>query len=83
MSSLESVADEQHVDLTLFVQNMLKDMENRFDTMSDDITKRIDCMGRNIEELERSINDLIYEVSQDDNILVQSPVQPNIVPHQQ
>jgi len=62
MSSLESVADEQHQDLTLFVQNLLKEMQVRFQSMSDGIVNRIDDMGYRIDDLERSINDLMQEV---------------------
>lgn len=40
-------------DLTLFVQNLLKEMQSRFQTMSDGIVNRIDDMGNRIDELER------------------------------
>ena len=48
-----TVPDDQHTDLTLFVQNLLKEMQTRFQTMSDGIINRIDDMGTRIDELER------------------------------
>lgn len=48
-----TVPDEQHQDLTLFVQSLLKEMQSRFQTMSDGIITRIDDMGHRIDELER------------------------------
>ena len=48
-----TVPDDQHQDLTLFVQNLLKEMQSRFQTMSDGIVNRIDDMGTRIDELER------------------------------
>lgn len=73
MSSIESVADEQHQDLTLYVQNMLKEMQTRFQNVSDGICNRIDDMGRNIDDLERSIQDLMQEVGIQDLTAQQSP----------
>ncbi|CAN1129717.1 Heat shock factor-binding protein [Linum perenne] len=55
-------------DMTAFVQNLLQQMQSRFQTMSDSIiTKNIlinklDDMGGRIDELERSINDLRAEM---------------------
>lgn len=61
-----TVPDDQHQDLTLFVQNLLKEMQGRFQTMSDGIINRIDDMGHRIDELERSINTLMNEAGVDD-----------------
>ncbi|CAD7962844.1 unnamed protein product [Amoebophrya sp. A120] len=55
MASLEQTIDEQHQDLTLFVQNLLKEMQSRFQTMSDGIVNRIDDMGGRIDDLEKYI----------------------------
>jgi len=60
------VPDDQHQDLTLFVQNLLKEMQSRFTTMSDGIITRIDDMGHRIDELERSINTLMNEAMVED-----------------
>ena len=61
-----SVPDDQHQDLTLFVQNLLKEMQSRFSTMSDGVISRIDDMGHRIDELERSINTLMAEAGVED-----------------
>ena len=53
--------DDQNQDLTLFVQNLLKEMQGRFQTMSDSIINRIDDMGSRIDDLEKSISELIQE----------------------
>merc|ERR1712048_258275 len=58
--------DDQHQDLTLFVQNLLKEMQGRFQTMSDSIVNRIDDMGTRIDDLERSISELIKEAGAED-----------------
>uniref|UniRef100_A0A7S4VIA5 Heat shock factor binding protein 1 n=1 Tax=Alexandrium monilatum TaxID=311494 RepID=A0A7S4VIA5_9DINO len=58
-------ADEQQ-DLTLFVQNLLKEMQGRFQTMSDSIINRIDDMGSRIDDLEKSISELIQEAGVED-----------------
>jgi len=63
-----SVPDDQHQDLTLFVQNLLKEMQTRFQTMSDGIVGRIDDMGHRIDDLERSINTLMTEAGVDEEV---------------
>ncbi|XP_021907100.1 heat shock factor-binding protein 1-like protein 1 [Carica papaya] len=49
-------------DMTAFVQNLLVQMQARFQTMSDSIVSKIDEMGGRINELEQSINDLRAEM---------------------
>ncbi|XP_031280554.1 heat shock factor-binding protein-like [Pistacia vera] len=49
-------------DMTVFVQNLLQQMQSRFQTMSDSIVTKIDEMGGRINELEQSINDLRAEM---------------------
>ncbi|PON80353.1 Heat shock factor binding [Parasponia andersonii] len=50
-------------DMTAFVQNLLQQMQSRFQAMSDSIiTKNILSMGNRIDELEQSINDLKAEM---------------------
>ncbi|KAL3634584.1 hypothetical protein CASFOL_021638 [Castilleja foliolosa] len=48
-------------DMTAFVQNLLQQMQNRFQTMSESII----VMGNRIDELEQSINDLRAEMGQE------------------
>ncbi|CAN4094930.1 unnamed protein product [Withania somnifera] len=52
-------------DMTVFVQNLLQQMQTRFQTMSESIISKIDEMGNRIDELEQSINDLRTEMGQD------------------
>jgi len=48
-------------DLTLFVRNLLEQMQTKFDTMGDSIIGRIDEVGSRIDELEKNIGDLMKE----------------------
>ncbi|KAM3323831.1 heat shock factor-binding protein [Capsicum chacoense] len=52
-------------DMTIFVQNLLQQMQTRFQTMSESIISKIDDMGNRIDELEQSINDLRVEMGQE------------------
>ncbi|XP_019224752.1 PREDICTED: heat shock factor-binding protein 1-like [Nicotiana attenuata] len=52
-------------DMTVFVQNLLQQMQTRFQTMSESIISKIDEMGNRIDELEQSINDLRTEMGQE------------------
>ncbi|KAL6214862.1 hypothetical protein ACLB2K_014294 [Fragaria x ananassa] len=49
-------------DMSAFVQNLLQQMQTRFQSMSDNIVTKIDEMGNRINELERSIGDLRTEM---------------------
>ncbi|KAK9282553.1 hypothetical protein L1049_005474 [Liquidambar formosana] len=49
-------------DMTVFVQNLLQQMQSRFQTMSNSIVTKIDEMGGRINELEQSINELRAEM---------------------
>ncbi|XP_031097422.1 heat shock factor-binding protein-like [Ipomoea triloba] len=59
-SSKQSTAD-----MTIFVQNLLQQMQTRFQSMSESIISKIDEMGNRIDELEQSINDLRTEMGQE------------------
>ncbi|XP_039036657.1 heat shock factor-binding protein-like isoform X1 [Hibiscus syriacus] len=61
-------------DMTVFVQNLLQQMQSRFQTMSDSIITKIDDMGNRINELEQSINDLKAEMGVDG---FSSPLEPS------
>lgn len=52
---------QKTADLTAFVQNLLLQMQTRFQTMSESIITKIDEMGSRIDELERSIGELVKE----------------------
>ncbi|KAI6179502.1 Succinate dehydrogenase [ubiquinone] iron-sulfur subunit, mitochondrial [Aphelenchoides besseyi] len=48
-------------DLTEFVHNILKSTQSQFETMSNKIINRIDDVSRRVDELERSITDLMNQ----------------------
>lgn len=52
-------------ELTQLVQQMLTQMQTRFQSMSDNIINRIDEMGTRIDDLEKSIADLVQEAQTD------------------
>eukprot|EP01039_Chlorochromonas_danica_P003197 gene3197-3500_t len=52
-------------DLTIFVQNLLEQMQQRFHQMSSSIVGRIDEMGNRIDDLEKSIADLMQQAGID------------------
>lgn len=59
---------QKTADLTAFVQNLLLQMQTRFQTMSESIITKIDEMGTRIDELERSIGELVKETGHADAI---------------
>ncbi|KAL7493130.1 hypothetical protein ACHAWT_002235 [Skeletonema menzelii] len=48
-------------DLDKFVQDLMDNMQTRFNRLSDSILDRVDNMGSKIDQLEKSINELIDE----------------------
>ncbi|XP_020674867.1 heat shock factor-binding protein [Dendrobium catenatum] len=61
-------------DMTAFVQNLLVQMQTRFQTMSESIIGKIDEMGSRIDELEQSINDLKTEMGGE--VPIKKPEEP-------
>ncbi|CAA6668600.1 unnamed protein product [Spirodela intermedia] len=63
-------------DMTVFVQNLLLQMQNRFQAMSESIISKnilfLIEMGTRIDELEQSINDLKAEMGTDGSSAVKS-----------
>ena len=59
-------------DLTVFVQQVLKDMQGKFQSMSDNIVLRIDDMGSRIDDLEKSIAELLAQAGVDEDDLSQA-----------
>ncbi|KAB1202951.1 Heat shock factor-binding protein 1 [Morella rubra] len=53
---------QSSADMSVFVQNLLQQMQSRFQQMSESIVTKIDEMGSRINELEQSINDLRAEM---------------------
>mmetsp|Transcript_29282 Transcript_29282/g.46022 ORF Transcript_29282/g.46022 Transcript_29282/m.46022 type:complete len:82 (+) Transcript_29282:189-434(+) len=48
-------------DLDNFVKELMDNMQTRFNRLSDNILDRVDTMGSKIDQLEKSINELIDE----------------------
>jgi len=62
-TNMDSEPSSQNpADMTAFVQNLLGQMQTRFESMSQNIVSKIDEMGTKIDELEQSINDLKAEM---------------------
>ncbi|XP_057797995.1 heat shock factor-binding protein-like [Salvia miltiorrhiza] len=58
-------AKQSTADMIAFVQNLLQQMQLRFQTMSESIISKIDEIGNRIDELEHNINDLRAEIGQE------------------
>ena len=73
MPDSDTKGDPKNVqDLTLFVQQVLKDMQGKFQSMSDNIVSRIDDMGSRIDDLEKNIADLLAQAGVDEDDLSQA-----------
>lgn len=48
-------------DMAVFVESLLKDMQDRFQTMSSTIIGRIDEISGRIDNLEKSVGDLMTQ----------------------
>jgi len=53
-------------DLSSYVQQVLDDMQGRFKTMSDGTVSRIEDMGSRIEDLEKSVAELLAQAGMDE-----------------
>lgn len=58
----KQVEDPSTKELNAFVQNMLKQMQDRFEEMSTNIIGRVDEMGKRIDDIEKSINDIMNDL---------------------
>ena len=58
----KQVEDPSTKELNTFVQNMLKQMQDRFEEMSTNIIGRVDYMGKRIDDIEKSINDIMNDL---------------------
>ncbi|CAD8211503.1 unnamed protein product [Paramecium octaurelia] len=61
--------DPSTKELNNFVQTLLKQMQDRFDEMQGTIVSRIDDMGKRIEDIEKSVTELMNDLgfSDDEN----------------
>ncbi|KAL9410325.1 hypothetical protein AB3S75_044149 [Citrus x aurantiifolia] len=83
MDSHDSEDPKQNTaDMTAFVQNLLQQMQSRFQTMSESIIAKIDEMGSRIDELEQSINDLRSEMGIEGSASPSLPSKSNDEPDQ-
>mmetsp|Transcript_24401 Transcript_24401/g.22172 ORF Transcript_24401/g.22172 Transcript_24401/m.22172 type:complete len:83 (+) Transcript_24401:54-302(+) len=64
-TGLDPSVPENAQDLTIFVQNLLEQMQSKFNQMSNSIIGRIDEMGGRIDDLEKSISDLMIQAGID------------------
>ena len=72
MPDTDPKADPANVqDLTVFVQQVLKEMQGKFQSMSDNIVTRIDDMGSRIDDLEKNISELLAQAGVDEEELSQ------------
>lgn len=62
----KQVEDPSTKELNAFVQNMLKQMQERFEEMSGNIIGRVDEMGKRIDDIEKSINEIMNDLGEED-----------------
>jgi heat shock factor-binding protein 1 len=67
MEGQQGEGPQSTADLSAFVQNLLSQMQSRFQQMSDSIITRIDEMGERIDDLEKSVGDLVQQAEDDVN----------------
>lgn len=48
-----------------FIQNLLKQMQDKFEDMTKNVGERVEKMSTKIDDIEKSINDLLKEVNTD------------------
>ena len=58
--------DPSTKELNAFVQNMLKQMQERFEEMSGNIIGRVDEMGKRIDDIEKSINEIMNDLGDEE-----------------
>ncbi|EAR84751.2 heat shock factor-binding protein (macronuclear) [Tetrahymena thermophila SB210] len=58
--------DPSSKELNAYVQNLLKQMQDRFEDMSGNIVGRIDEMRKRIDDIEKSVSDLMNDLGVDD-----------------
>jgi heat shock factor-binding protein 1 len=67
MDSRKIAEDPNTKELNQFVQNMLKQMQERFDEMSSNIIGRVDEMGKRIDDIEKSIGEIMNDLGEDED----------------
>jgi len=51
-------------EVTTFVQGLLSQMQNRFNSMSDSIITKIDDLGARIDELEKGMQEIVQQAGE-------------------
>jgi heat shock factor-binding protein 1 len=54
------------VELSEFVDKLMKNMQEKFDEMSGSVDKRLDTLGSKIDDIEKNITELINEIGNED-----------------
>lgn len=54
------------VELSEFVDKLMRQMQEKFDEMSTSVDKRLDTLGSKIDDIEKNITDLINEIGNED-----------------
>mmetsp|Transcript_14169 Transcript_14169/g.20942 ORF Transcript_14169/g.20942 Transcript_14169/m.20942 type:complete len:81 (-) Transcript_14169:15-257(-) len=49
----------QNEELSVYLESVLEQMQNRFQEMSDTVVKRFDEIGNRLDDLEKSMSDLM------------------------
>lgn len=65
-TAIKPQSAQDSADLSEFVQNLLQQMQGRFQTMSDSIISRVDEMGSKIDDLEKQIGELVQQSGVED-----------------
>ncbi|KAM5158471.1 heat shock factor-binding protein 1-like protein 1 [Mantella aurantiaca] len=58
-------------DLSDFAEGLLRNLQDKFQTLSDQLTQRMDEMGSNVDELQKDIADLMTQAgieNRDDDV---------------
>ncbi|CAG9799287.1 unnamed protein product [Chironomus riparius] len=56
-----NIDPKNNEELIIYVQNLLQNVQDKFQCMSEQIIGRIDEMGNRIDDLEKSISDLMQQ----------------------
>ncbi|ETW09254.1 hypothetical protein H310_01653 [Aphanomyces invadans] len=65
-AAANAAGQQDSQELTVFVQSLLEQMQSRFAQMSEAIIGRIDEMGSRIDDLEKSIGELLEQTNASD-----------------
>lgn len=58
---------QSSAEINAYVQNLMQQLQQRFQTMSDNIIARMDDMGSKLDDLEKSVAEILDRAAQQDN----------------